>query len=185
MKHLLVSLFMLFSFCVYSQDKHIGITSGGSFGYNLQALKPFSFSLQYNYKALNFKATSGILHPIKEKFIISNSAFLIGLKTIEQKRNVYLFNLGVNLWSPHEIFNEEVNSYNYYNDYRTEFSPIVNFSYRRNLAERHKFTFDIYYNRFSYLISYSHGRRRFVGFSAYTLEFGYAYKLGKKRETIK
>jgi hypothetical protein len=156
-----------------SQNHVIGIGLGVS-----DFEPPIYINYQFKYKLLNTKFKASLL-PIGlwTKSMSSSYDLYLGIKTKEEKRNIFSLNAGITLFNPRTS--------RYEPRIKQQVNPIINFEYAFAFNANHRITTDLSISQYSTYIPYKSGENYNTSVEYVIIEFGYAYRFKKRTKEEK
>lgn len=156
-----------------SQNHVIGM------GFGISSFEPpIYLNYQFNYKLLNTKIKASLL-PIGlwSSAMSSSYDLYAGIKTKDDKRNVFSLNTGIILFHP--------KTQDYYTSIKQQVNPIVNFEYAFAFNANNRITADLSISQYNKHVATKFSNYDDISVEYMILEIGYAYKFKKRTKEVK
>jgi hypothetical protein len=156
-----------------SQNHAIGVGSG------ISRFEPnIHINYQFNYKLLNTKFKASLLpFGLWTSTMSSSYDLYLGIKTPEDKRNIFSLNTGITLFNPRIA--------TYETRIKQQVNPIINFEYAFAFNANHRITTDLSISQYSTYIPYKSGENYNTSVEYIIIEFGYSYRFKKRTKEEK
>jgi hypothetical protein len=139
---------------------------------------PVYITYQFNYKLINSKFKASLL-PIGLWTTPMSSSYdlYLGIKTKEEKRNIFSLNAGITLFNPKPS--------RYKPSIKQQVNPIINFEYAFAFNANHRFTSNLSFSQYVTLTHNLNGNDKNYNVTYLIIEIGYAFRFKRKPEDVK